>query len=71
MITWNWIMFIIFLMILGGIIKWLHKEFKEAKQERLNATIDRKAMLESIKNIETETKELHKVLYPIEKRHFR
>ncbi len=67
----SWIQFIIFLAILSGIMKWIHNEFKAAKQERLNATLDRKQMLESIKNIETETKELHKVLNPIEKRHFR
>jgi hypothetical protein len=67
----SWTMFIIFLIILSVIIKWLRNELSEAKNARVKAELDRREMLQAIKVIETEVTDLHKVLHPIEKRHFR
>lgn len=67
----SWIQFSILFALLCYIMKWIYTQAKDAKIERELATLDRKEMLQSIKNIETETKQLHKVLNPIEKRHFR
>lgn len=67
----SWLQFIIFLSILGAVIKWVYKEIQEAKQARIDAIKDRKEMLQSIKKIEEEITDIDKVLHPIEKRHFR
>lgn len=67
----GWIQFIILMIMFSTLIKLLYNESINSKIARELATLDRKEMLQSIKNIDTEVKDLNKALNPIEKRHFR
>jgi len=67
----DWIQFIIFIVMLGTLIRLLYKESVERKNAREQDSSDRKEMMQSIKNIEIQVTDLDKVLHPPEKRHFR
>jgi hypothetical protein len=64
----EWFRFLGYLIAIFTGIKWVLLELKFFKDK---AEIDRREMLQSMKNIEKEVSDLHKVIHPIEKRHFR
>lgn len=64
----EWLQFVGYIAAIFAALKWLLSEFKIY---RTAADKERKELHSSIKNIEKEVTELHKVLHPIEKRHSR